>query len=94
MPVSVHVLGCIERKGGDAYLGIMDEGSSFAVWRQLTCRSILETFNDGSFTGTIVTNDERQRGVELDGFTNRGAEGANSRNGELVYSRHVDEGLS
>lgn len=84
----------MERRDDEADLGIMDEGSSFAVWRQFTCRSILETFDDGCFTGTVVTNDQRQRGVELNGLTNRRAEGANSRNGELVYSRHVDGGMS
>lgn len=94
MSVSVHVPDRIERRGGEVYLGIVDESPSFAVWRQFTCRSILETFDDGRFTGAVVTNNQRQRGVELDGLTNRRAEGANSRNGELVYSRHVDKGLS
>lgn len=68
----------------------MNEGTAFAVWRQLARRSVFEAFYNRRLSRSVVPDDQSQRGVELDGLSHGRAEGANSRDGELVDFRHND----
>ena len=68
----------------------MDESATLAVGRQLTGGSILETFDNGSLSGAVVSHDQCQWGVELDGLSDGRAEGADARDGELVDLRHAE----
>ena len=64
----------------------MNESATLTVGWKLAGRRILETLDDGGLSGTIVTDDQGQWGVELNGFTGMWAEGTDTRNGELVNS--------
>lgn len=66
----------------------MNEGTALAVGRQFTGGCIFQAFNDCCLSGSIVANNERQRGIELNGLPNSRAEGPDAGDGELVYSRH------
>lgn len=72
----------------EAYLWIVNKGTPFAVWGQFTGGRILETFDDGRLSGSIVANDEGKRGVKLNSLTHSWAEGPDPGDGELVYPRH------
>lgn len=45
---------------------VMYEGSSLCIGWHVPRRGILEAFNNGRFTATIVSNNDGQGGVELD----------------------------
>lgn len=54
----------------------MDESAALAVGRQLASRGILQAFNNCCLAGSIVTDNEGQRGVELDCLSDRRTEGS------------------
>lgn len=66
-----------------ADFGVVDEGTSLRMGREIASGGISQTFDDGGLTGTILTDDECQRFVEGDGFTFRVIERTNSLNREL-----------
>ena len=70
----------------------MYEGAALAVGRQLSGSGIFQAFNDRRLSRSIVSDDEGQWGIELDSFSYGWAKGADSRNGELVYPRHLAAG--
>lgn len=37
------------RRAAAAYFNVMDKSTSFAVWREFACASILETLNNSLF---------------------------------------------
>lgn len=73
----------------EAYLWIVNKGTPLAaVWGEFAGGCVLETFDDGRLAGSIVANDEGKGGVELNSLTHSWAEGPDTGDGELVYSRH------
>lgn len=73
----------------EAYLWIVNKGTPLAaVWGEFAGGCVLETFNDGRLARSIVANDEGKGGVELNSLTHSWAEGPDTGDGELVYSRH------
>lgn len=74
-----------------SYLWIVNEGTALAVGRQFAGGCIFQAFNDCCLSGSIIANNERQRGIELNGLPNSRAEGPDAGDGELVYSRHDEK---
>jgi len=70
------------------HVGIVDEGTTLTVGRQLSCGGIFEAFNDGGFARAVVADNQGQRGVEGDGLLVERPEGAHPQNGELLNPRH------
>ena len=71
----------------------MDKSTAFAVGWELSGGGILETLDDGRFTGAVITNDQSQRGVEGYGLLLSWSEGAHTHNRELLDPRHSDEAI-
>jgi hypothetical protein len=74
-----------------SYLWIVNEGTALAVGRQFARGCIFQAFNDCCLSGSIVANNERQRGIELNGLPNSRAEGPDAGDGELINSRHDEK---
>lgn len=73
-----------------AYFGVMNECTAFAVWRQLSSGGILETLDNGCLSRSIVSDNQSQGRIELDGLPDRRTKGPDPRDGEFVDSRHVE----
>lgn len=69
-------------------LGIVYKRPALAVRRKLARRRILQTFDDGSLARSIVPNNQRQRRIELDGFSGRRTERADALDGQFVDFGH------
>jgi len=76
--------------GQKTYVRIMDKSAAFAVGWELSGRGILETLDNGRFTGAVIADDQSQWGVEGYGLLLSWPKGAHSHYGELLDPRHGD----
>ena len=67
----------------------MNEGASLAVGRQLAGCRILEAFDNSRLARAVVTDNQGQWGVELNGLAACRAKGPDAGDGELFDPRHV-----
>lgn len=72
----------------ETYLGVVDEGTTFAVGWEFACGGVLETLDDSGLARAIVPDDECQRCVEAETFTIHRVEGSDALDGQAVDTRH------
>lgn len=73
----------------ETYLGVVDEGTTFAVGWEFACGGVLETLDDSGLARAIVPDDECQRCVEAETFTIHRVEGSDALDGQAVDTRHA-----
>jgi hypothetical protein len=66
----------------------MNEGTALCIGRHVTCRGILEAFNDRRLAATIVSHNDSQGCVELDHMNLFIVKGSYASKGHLIEAGH------